>query len=160
MGDNSIALLVQNDWGPGGPYKGCDIEPIGRALEGLQVSPARTVAEGAIGGDTQRRLLVHYTMEFQLPGPPLTLSESWKLHLDADANAFVTLNGHLLGRYWAVGPQRDIWLPECWLNFGPNEINVVELQARPTVDAPVGKIIKLAERGLMRNPRSAVRIAP
>ncbi len=76
VGDNSIALLVQNDWGPGGPYKGCDIEPIGRALEGLQVSPARTVAAGAIGGDTQRRLLVHYTMEFQLPGPPLTLSES------------------------------------------------------------------------------------
>jgi hypothetical protein len=35
------------------------------------------------------------------------------------ANAFVTLNGHLLGRYWAIGQQRDIWLPECWLNFRP-----------------------------------------
>ena len=48
VGDNSIALLVQNDWGPGGPYKGCDIEPIGRTLEGLQVSPATSVAGGAI----------------------------------------------------------------------------------------------------------------
>ena len=57
----------------------------------------------------------------------------------------MTLNGHPMGRYWAVGPQRDIWLPECWLNFGPNETNIVELQSRPTVDAPVGKIIKLAE---------------
>src|SRR2546428_87847 len=61
------------------------------------------------------------------------------------ANAFVTLNGHLLGRYWAVGPQREIWLPECWLNFGADVNNVIELQARPTVDASVGKVIRLAE---------------
>jgi hypothetical protein len=144
-GNNNIALLVQNDYGPGGPYKGCDIEPIGRALDGLQVSPATSVTEGAIGQDTPRRLLVHYTMEFQLPRTASTLSASWKLHLDADANAFMTLNGHPMGRYWAVGPQRDVWLPECWLKFGSNEVNIVELQARPTVDAPVGKIIKLVE---------------
>jgi len=144
-GNNSIALLVQNDYGDGGLYKGCDIEPVGRTLGNLQVSPATSVTGGAIGADQHRRLLVHYTMEFQLPRMSSTVSVPWKLHLDADANAFVTLNGHLLGRYWAVGPQRDIWLPECWLNFGPNEMNVVELQGRPTADAPVGKIIKLAE---------------
>jgi hypothetical protein len=144
-GNNSIALLVQNDWGPGGIYKGCDIAPIGRTLDGLQVSPATSVAEGAIGGNTQRRLLVHYTMEFQLPSMSSSESVPWKLHLDADANAFVTLNGHLLGRYWALGPQRDIWLPECWLNFGPNGRNGVQLQARPTADVPVGRIIRLAE---------------
>ena len=84
-------------------------------------------------------------MEFQLPSTASALSVPWKLHLEADANAFVTLNGHLLGRYWSAGPQRDIWLPECWLNFGPEAKNVIELQARPTADAPVGKIIKQAE---------------
>ena len=84
-------------------------------------------------------------MEFQLPRTPAALSVPWKLHLEADANAFVTLNGHLLGRYWSAGPQRDIWLPECWLNFGPEAKNVIELQARPTADAPVGEIIKQAE---------------
>jgi hypothetical protein len=144
-GNNSIAVLVHNDYGDGGLYKGCDIDPVGRTLDNLQVSPATSVAGDALGSDQYRRLLVHYTMEFQLPGTPSTLSAPWKLHLDADANAFVTLNGHLMGRYWAVGPQRDIWLPECWLNLGPNQMNVVELQARPTADAPVGKIIKLAE---------------
>jgi len=159
-GDNSIALLVQNDWGPGGPYKGCDIEPIGRVLDGLQVSPATSVSGATIGSDEQRRLLVHYKLEFQLPRTPPTLSVPWKLHLEADANAFVTLNGHPMGRYWAVGPQRDIWLPECWLNFGPNETNTVELQARPTVDAPVGKIIKLAEVRPYAQSTSAVRPAP
>jgi hypothetical protein len=90
----------------------------------------------------------------------LRLSAPWKLHLEADANAFMTLNGHLMGRYWAVGPQRDIWLPECWLNFGPNETNTVELQARPTADAPVGKIIKLAEVRPYVQSTSTVRSAP
>jgi len=159
-GNNSIAVWVQNDYGDGGLYKGCDVDPVGRALGNVQVSPATSLAGGAIDGDQQRRLLVHYTMEFQLPRMSSTLPVTWKLHLDADANAFMTLNGHLLGRYWAVGPQRDIWLPECWLNFGPNEMNVVELQARPTADAPVGKIIKLAEVRPYVQPTNAASNTP
>lgn len=144
-GTNRIALLVHNDWGDGGPYKGCDAVPIGRPLEKLQVTPATSVTGEAVGADQRRRLLVRYTMEFQLPDTASALSVPWKLHLQADANAFITLNGHLLGRYWSVGPQRDIWLPECWLKFGANAKNVIELQARPTADVPVGKVIRLAE---------------
>ena len=52
----------------------------------------------------RRQLLVHYALEFELPREQSATSIPWKLHLEADANAFVTLNGHLLGRYWAVGP--------------------------------------------------------
>ena len=126
-GNNSIALLVHNDWGDGGPQQGCSVEPIGRRLDDLQVAPATRVTDEQIDADQHRRLLTHYAMEFQLPRTPPSLSVPWKLHLDADANAFVTLNGHLLGRYWSAGPQRDIWLPECWLNFGPEAKNVIEL---------------------------------
>jgi Glycosyl hydrolases family 35/Glycosyl hydrolases family 2, sugar binding domain/Beta-galactosidase, galactose-binding domain len=141
-GSNLIALLVHNDWGDGGPQQGCRVEPIGRPLDDLQVVSATRVEEEPLDADQHRRLLTRYKMEFQLPGTPAALSVPWKLHLEADANAFVTLNGHLLGRYWAAGPQRDFWLPECWLNFGPDAKNVLELQARPTSDGPVGKIIK------------------
>jgi hypothetical protein len=144
-GDNSIALLVHNDWGDGGPRQGCNAEPIGRRLDDLQVAPTTRVTEEPVDEEQHRHLLTHYTMEFQLPRTSAALSVPWKLHLEADANAFVTLNGHLLGRYWSAGPQRDIWLPECWLNFGLEAKNVVELQARPTVDAPAGEIIKQAE---------------
>lgn len=144
-GINSIALLVHNDWGDGGPQQGCRIEPIGRRLDQVQVSPDTRVFHEPIDADQHRCLLTHYTLEFQLPRTPAALSVPWKLHLEADANAFVTLNGHQLGRYWAAGPQRDIWLPECWLNFGPGTTNVVTLQARPTSDAPVGKIIQQVE---------------
>ena len=123
------------------PPKVCP-NPAGRPLDDLEVSCDTIVGGVPISADQQRRFLVHYTLEFEIPRTPMTLSVPWKLHLEADANAFVTLNGHLLGRYWAIGPQRDIWLPECWLNFGPGAKNVVELQARPTAHAPVGQIIK------------------
>jgi hypothetical protein len=144
-GDNSIAIVVQNDWGDGGPLRGCQIDPVGRLLDNVTVSPATRLADESIGPDQHRSFLVHYTLAFQMPRTSEAMSVPWKLHLQADANAFVTLNGRVLGRYWAAGPQRDIWLPECWLNFGPDAKNVIELQARPTVDEPVGKIIKLAE---------------
>lgn len=144
-GDNCIALLVRNDWGDGGPQKGCLVDPIGRLLEDVKVYPHTTVTGEEVDPQQMRRLLTHYTMEFQIPNSLAAQSVPWKLYLEADANAFITLNGHLLGRYWAVGPQKEIWLPECWLNFGTDKKNIIELQSRPTVDAPVGKIIKHAE---------------
>lgn len=144
-GNNTIALLVHNNWGDGGPQQGCTVEPVGRRLNSSQVTPDTNVAQESLGADQHRSMLVHYKMEFRLPRTPLALSVPWKLYLEADANAFVTLNGHLLGRYWSVGPQRDIWLPECWLNFGMDAKNVIELQARPTSNVSIGKIIKQAE---------------
>src|SRR5581483_4826017 len=115
-----------------------DANADGRPVDNVEVSSS-TVVGNAIDADQHRRFLVHYTLEFQIPPESMTTAGPWKLHLEADANAFVALNGHLLGRYWAAGPQRDIWLPECWLAPGAN--NVVELQARPTTDVSVGKTI-------------------
>lgn len=145
QGENSIAVVVHNDWGDGGLAEGVTVAPVGRRLKNVRASPDTIVSERSIDADQRRRLLTRYTMEFQIPRTAAALSTPWKLHLDADANAFVTLNGHLLGRYWAVGPQRDLWLPECWLNFGMEEKNILELQARPTVDLPVGAVVKQAE---------------
>ena len=155
-GNNSIALLVNNDWGDGGLLKGCKVNPIGRLLDGVQVSPTTSLTDEPLDADQPRHFLVHYKMEFQLPRTPATLSVPWKLHLEADANAFVTLNGHLLGRYWAIGPQRDMWLPECWLNFGPDVKNIIELQARPTADSPVREILKQAEVQTYRQTTSVM----
>lgn len=39
--------------------------------------------------------------------------------------AFV--NGHNLGRYWAVGPQKRLYVPGCYLQEGDNEIVIFEL---------------------------------
>jgi hypothetical protein len=139
-GKNSVAVVVRNDGGDGGLYGGCTIEPTGRPLSHLQVCAQTQVPTGAAPVTASRQFLSRYTLEFTMPEPSKTVFVPWKLHLDADANAFITFNGHLLGRYWAVGPQRDYWLPECWLKSGG--VNEIVLDARPTTDAPANAIIK------------------
>jgi beta-galactosidase len=39
----------------------------------------------------------------------------------------VWVNGHNLGRYWNIGPQKRLYCPESWLFEGPNEILVFDL---------------------------------
>ncbi len=39
---------------------------------------------------------------------------------------FVFLNGHNLGKYWAIGPQQTIFVPAVWLKKGRNEIVVFD----------------------------------
>jgi hypothetical protein len=64
------------------------------------------------------------------------------LLLDSSGNGFIYLNGHPLGRYWDVGPQREYYLPECWLNFGAGKTNTVTLCLRPTEQ---GAVLRAAE---------------
>lgn len=39
----------------------------------------------------------------------------------------VWVNGHHLGRYWAIGPQQTLYVPAEWLRKGANNITVLEL---------------------------------
>ncbi|GAC1590768.1 MAG: beta-galactosidase [Hymenobacter sp.] len=39
----------------------------------------------------------------------------------------VWVNGHNLGRYWAIGPQQTLYVPAEWLKKGANTITVLEL---------------------------------
>jgi beta-galactosidase len=38
------------------------------------------------------------------------------------------INGHHLGRFWKVGPQRTLYVPASWLRKGHNEVIVLEMQ--------------------------------
>jgi beta-galactosidase GanA len=40
---------------------------------------------------------------------------AWKLVTDGLSKGVVWLNGHHLGRYWSVGPQQALYVPEQWL---------------------------------------------
>jgi hypothetical protein len=79
--------------------------------------------------------LVWYRLKFPLPAADPHVWVPWKLHIEADGNGFIYLNGHQLGRWWEIGPQKDFFLPECWLNFGPTAQNVVAICMRPTTNA-------------------------
>jgi beta-galactosidase GanA len=39
----------------------------------------------------------------------------------------VWVNGHNLGRYWDIGPQRRLYCPAPWLKAGENEVIVFDL---------------------------------
>jgi beta-galactosidase len=41
----------------------------------------------------------------------------------------VWVNGHNLGRYWDIGPQRRLFCPAPWLNAGANQVTVLDLHA-------------------------------
>ena len=44
------------------------------------------------------------------------------------------INGHLIGRFWNLGPQQTLFVPGPWLHEGRNEIIVFDLA--PTIPAP------------------------
>lgn len=39
----------------------------------------------------------------------------WRLHIESTGDLQIWLNGKLVGRYFAVGPQEDFYLPDGWL---------------------------------------------
>ena len=44
----------------------------------------------------------------------------------------VWVNGHNLGRFWSIGPQRTLYVPGPWLRRGVNEVVVFELELQGT----------------------------
>ncbi len=59
-----------------------------------------------------------------------------RVHLDKVADTFldmsawkkgyVWVNGHLLGRYWSLGPQQRLYCPAEWLREGENVVEVLD----------------------------------
>ncbi len=57
------------------------------------------------------------------------VSETGDTYFDVSrySKGMVYVNGHLLGRYWNVGPQQHLYCPAAWLKKGNNEIIVFDL---------------------------------
>ncbi len=85
-------------------------------------------------------LLTWYRLEFDLSNSAQAKVIPWRLLINASGNGFMWLNGHDIGRHWEKGPQREYYLPECWLNFGGK--NVLVLALRQTIN---GAKIEAAE---------------
>lgn len=49
------------------------------------------------------------------------------LNTERLSKGVVWVNGHLLGRYWNVGPMGSLYLPGAWLHSGSNTITVLDL---------------------------------
>jgi len=73
------------------------------------------------------------------------------LDVSALGKGALWVNGHAVGRYWNVGPQRTLYVPGPWLRQGENEVVVFDLfgkrggtvphlsgLTKPLLDAPTG----------------------
>ncbi|MEO6612070.1 MAG: beta-galactosidase family protein [Chitinophagaceae bacterium] len=54
------------------------------------------------------------------------------------SKGIVYVNGHNLGRYWSIGPQKRLYCPASWLKKGENEMIVFDLH-RPAAAPVAGK---------------------
>ena len=65
-----------------------------------------------------------------------TLRQVGDTFLDVGAlgKGVIWINGHPLGRFWNIGPQRTLYVPGPWLRKGNNEVTILELL--PTQPAP------------------------
>lgn len=70
-------------------------------------------------------LMTWYRIEFELPAAQQGVWIPWRMLVNASGTGYMWLNGHNIGRHWEVGPQREFFLPECWLNNGKGKKNVL-----------------------------------
>ncbi|HXZ07718.1 MAG TPA: beta-galactosidase, partial [Paraburkholderia sp.] len=66
----------------------------------------------------------------------LSLDATGDTYLDMShwTKGVLWVNGHNLGRYWNIGPQRRLYCPAPWLRHGENEILIFDqhqLEAKP-----------------------------
>lgn len=67
----------------------------------------------------------------------LRLDATGDCYVDMSAwhKGYLWINGHLLGRYWQIGPQQRLYCPASWFRAGDNELLVFDLHR--TEAAPI-----------------------
>lgn len=73
-------------------------------------------------------LLTWYRVTFELPVRDKRIWIPWRVIINASGSGYMWVNGQNIGRYWEEGPQREFFLPECWLNFGGTNTLVIGLR--------------------------------
>ncbi len=89
-------------------------------------------------------LFTWYRIEFELPKQEAGVWIPWLARINASGNGFMWLNGHNIGRHWEAGPQREFYLPECWLDFGSGKKNVLVMGLRQTANGAKLKAVEIA----------------
>ena len=148
-GENVVAIYVENAEGPGGIYRPVLFEwgkptPVKANLEfhhslkgelaGWQAetfnnSSWKTSPKYPSGNRwthvSSLSEITWYRGEFILPDREGWVIP-WRVHIESTGSMQIWLNGRLLGRYFAEGPQNDFYLPKGWLKAdGKNTLALV-----------------------------------
>lgn len=128
--------------------------------EGWENVPLDTACEiPAKGNGVQPKaepdgLFTWYRIEFELPAQKAGEWFPWMARVNASGNGYMWLNGHNIGRHWEAGPQREYFLPECWLRFGKGQKNVLVMGLRQTANGAQLKAMEVAPNRKMAEIRN------
>ncbi len=145
QGSNVLVVGVENRDGPGGIYAPVRLV---RSSE-LKVLKGWKVAKGLIGEKENWNALkaidrswrkifvgqkpparegsiVWYRAHFKVPKAE-GWNIPWRLVIYASGDGNIWLNGIHISRYQEQGPQREFYLPECWLNFDGENLLAIAL---------------------------------
>ena len=86
-------------------------------------------------GKTLNKPGVFFIGTFMLTFAEGNLSKDTFIDVSNYTKGYVWVNGHNLGRYWNIGPQKRLYCPSSWLRQGINEIMIFDLHQ--TVAKPV-----------------------
>ncbi len=102
------------------------LEPLG----GVRLAPAASRGAAAAGP-------AFFQGTFTLRG----VGDTW-LDLRGWGKGVVWVNGHNLGRFWRIGPQRTLYVPGPWLRHGRNAVIILDLepQGNATLEGVAGPV--------------------
>ncbi len=156
VGKNVLVVGVENREGPGGIYAPVWLLPTSslqplqnwKVAKGLQGEKSKWHTPKADDQNWRRLALgqkpparegsiVWYRTRFTLPKAD-GWHIPWRLVLHATGDGNIWLNGIHIGRYQERGPQREFYLPECWLNPDAENFLAIALwssEGVPTITA-------------------------
>lgn len=129
---NALVIAVEKPWafsGLWGPVS-LGFQAQGRPVEGWEFAPSLARMPGALeSGDWTASppagaTLCWHRSSIRLPAPE-GWTIQWKLVLEGQSEARIFLNGEHIGNYYPIGPQKEFYLPECYLKAGAdNELAI------------------------------------
>jgi len=132
---------VVSGWPEAGPGEKSEWKTVN--LDSQRTVPRKGKLDDTPSGEADS-LAVWYRVEFKLPASPAGEWIPWRALVDAAGDGLVYLNGHALGRYWEQGPQREYYLPECWMRFGDGAPNVLTFCLSPMKKGVVLRAVEIS----------------
>ncbi|HEX5398293.1 MAG TPA: beta galactosidase jelly roll domain-containing protein, partial [Verrucomicrobiae bacterium] len=132
-GPNVLSVLVQNTGGNGGLYTSAKFEAYKNAVvlnhweqRGGPGDPDTTTGWQALQDGKTFSGPQFFKTTFTAAPPGTTgVDTMWRVTTSGLSRGSVWVNGHNLGRYPEKIPAPGVYVPECWLNPGPNANTLV-----------------------------------
>jgi len=137
-GSNDVTVLIENTDGAGGVDKPVEIvynsnHEIALTNWSMKGGPGDFSTNEdwkSLSADANFDRPVFYKNTFTLNNSDTSIKAMYRVSLDGLGHGSIWVNGHNLGRYPEKIPVNSMYIPECWLKKGSNEIVVYDEDGR------------------------------